>query len=671
MACAKGARYRGNVSLHLMRMHGSHACIPSPLLRMSVLAMLILAAHGGRPAAAQSSDETSVAQLGGLSLEDLANIEVSSVSKSLEPLSDAAASIYVITHDDIIRSGATTLPEMLRLAPNLQVAQISAQSYAISARGFNLYGADKLLVLIDGRSVYTPFFAGVFWDEQNVPPEDIDRIEVISGPGATLWGANAVNGVINIITRKSSDTQGGLVDLGAGNLLDRALAQYGGKIDANTTYRAYGEGFEERHDELLGAGSAMDGLRREQGGFRVDWSKTPDLITVQGDVYQNPEQQLDAQSDLITGRNLLARWTHQFDGGSSLQLQTYYDYSARLVSSDAGGDRLNVYDVDLQDSIPWGRQNIVWGGGYRIEQDEFNDDLAAVPALFFNPAIATLDRSNAFVQDTVTVTDSFKVTAGIKLEKDAYVPLIPLPSIRAAWKITDTNLLWAAISRASRAPSREDRDLDEAIEIVKPPIFLLTNGEFQSEKLIAYELGYRAQPLSRLTFSVSTFYNVYQDLRSVQPTTAIVIPLVYGNDMEGSTYGIEAWATYQLMSWWRLSAGFNLLRENLQFKPGTGDLAGISSAGDDPHHQAQLRSSIDINPKVTFDADLREVGTLPNPYVAKYIELGARIGWKAANHLTLSLTGANLLQAHHIEFVVPPTEVEIGRSFFLNAQITF
>jgi len=297
--------------------------VPAPMDRTHggraiATAILLWGALVSRPVLAQTTDEPSPSDLGKLSIEDLSSIEVSSVSKSAEPLSDAPAAIYVITHDDIVRSGAISLPEMLRLAPNLEVAQINATSYAISARGFNGQIADKLLVLIDGRSVYTPIFAGVYWDMQYVPPEDIDRIEVISGPGGTLWGANAVNGVINIITRKSSDTQGGVADVSAGNLQGDGYLQYGGRINADTTYRVYGDRFAAGNDYTNAGISAADSWHKTQGGFRFDWTPAKDLVTVQGDLYGGDEEQLLATGQFISGGNLLGRWTHTFDGGAGM-----------------------------------------------------------------------------------------------------------------------------------------------------------------------------------------------------------------------------------------------------------------------------------------------------------------------------------------------------------------
>jgi iron complex outermembrane receptor protein len=621
---------------------------------------------------AHAQDAGAIVALKTLSVEDLMNIEVTSVSKTAEPVSEAAAAIYVITHDDIQRAGASSLPEMLRMAPNLQVARISATSYAISARGFNLFGSDKLLVLIDGRSIYTPYFSGVFWDEQGVLPEDIERIEVISGPGATLWGANAVNGVINIITRRSSATQGGVVDAGGGNLERRSSAQYGGAVSDMLTYRFYGNAFQQSDDVTKTGANALDGWHKVQEGFRADWAPAGNVVTLQGDAYEGSERQAALENQDLAGRNLLARWTRAMDGGSSLQVQSYYDHTSRTVAGGGGGDALTIYDFDVQHSFSWaGRQQIVWGGGVRREQDEFGNVLTTIPATFFSPYARTLVRENFFGQDTVSLSRTLNLILGMKLEKDAYVSVAPLPNVRLSWKVTDTELLWAAVSRAVRAPSREDRDLDEAVIIPPKPIYLLVGGDFQSEKLTAYEVGYRAQPAPRLSFSISTFYNVYDDLRSVQETPVTVIPLTFANGMEGNTFGLESWGNFQAADWWRLSAGFNWLHENLRFKPGASTVAGIASAGDDPNHQFSLRSSMSFVHGLTLDADLRWIGSLPNPAVPAYVELNSRVGWSISRSLDVSLTGSNLLHAHHVEYVVAPATVEIARSYVIGARWRF
>jgi iron complex outermembrane receptor protein len=317
--------------------------------------------------------------------------------------------------------------------------------------------------------------------------------------------------------------------------------------------------------------------------------------------------------------------------------------------------------------------SIVWGGGHRVEKHEFKNVFPPVVATFFDPDTRTLQRSNVFVQDSVSVTDTLKLILGVKLEKDAYVSPELIPSARVAWKVTDTDLLWGAVSRAVRAPSRLDRDLKQAIVAVNPPTFLLDSGNFQSEKLIAYEVGYRTQWASRASLSVSAFYNVYQDLRSLEPTPVTTIPLVFANEMEGTTYGVEAWGSYRITEWWKANAGFVAMDQHLRFKPGSSEAIGIQSAGDDPAFHASLRSSIDLTRDVTFDAGLRFVGSLPEPSVDSYTELDARLGWAVSDAVSVSLSGFNLLHDRHEEFIdeaqTPP--VSLGRSFFLNMQLRF
>ena len=350
-------------------------------------ACLVGAGLGPTAAARAESalDVNSANDLNGLSIEELARIDVSSVSKSAQPLSDAPAAIFVITHDDIQLTGATTVPDLLRLAPNLQVAQITANSDAISARGFNGSAANKLLVLVDGRTVYTPFFSGVFWDSLTAPVDDIDRVEVISGPGATLWGANAVNGVINITSKKSSDTQGGLLELGGGNLERQVNLRYGGRLSDDLTWRAYVGASDWSHSNTAAGLDAHDGWNRYQGGFRADWARPKDLITVQGDVYRGAEEQQVGAHQIISGDNLLGRWTHHADDGSTLQVQAYYDYLRRSVAGRFA-DYLSTYDLDVQHSFTLaGAHQIVWGGGYRITRDDF-DHAPAAPHPVLRPA---------------------------------------------------------------------------------------------------------------------------------------------------------------------------------------------------------------------------------------------------------------------------------------------
>lgn len=628
----------------------------------------------GEPAfAANTAQQISARDLSNLSIEELGDIEVSSVSKIAQPLSTAPAAIFVITHDDVMRSGATSVPEMLRLAPNLQVAQITSSQYAISARGFNSSVADKLLVLVDGRSVYTPYYSGVMWDLQEVLPEDVERIEVISGPGATLWGANAVNGVINIITRKSQDTQGGVLDLGAGNREQHGSLQYGGKINEDVSYRVYVDGFVRKNNVTANGVNARDGWEKVQGGFRFDWAPENDVVTLQGDAYGGSEGNLNSPDEAIRGQNLLARWSHTTNGGSVLQVQAYYDH-LDLDIPGVAADKVTTYDLDIQHSFSWGaRQHITWGGGYRLVRDNFPTVTSSVQLLQFVPQRRALSLENGFIQDTISITNRLDVIAGLKLENDPYTGVEPLPSLRVAWRMTDSDLVWAAVSRAVRAPSRLDRDLVQRT----PTVVQITGGDFQPIKLIAYELGYRAQPTPNLSFSLSTYYNVYRDLRSAEPTNGR-LPVTFANGMEGETYGVEGWTTYRAMEWWRLSLGFNWLHKDLRFKPGSFRIGGLQIAGNDPDYQISLRSSMNLNSNVTFDLDVRRIGALPAPPAPAYFEMGARLGWAFSERLDLSFTGTNLFHARHLEvsptaaaLQLGPVGVEIGRSFFAEMRWKF
>ncbi|MDP3853062.1 TonB-dependent siderophore receptor [Phenylobacterium sp.] len=617
-----------------------------------------------------------LAELANLSIEELANIDVSSVSKTTQPLSDAPAAIYVITHDEVIRSGATNIPDILRLAPNLHVAQITASSHAISARGFNGSAADKLLVLIDGRSVYTPFSHGVFWNAQHVLPDDIERVEVISGPGATLWGANAVNGVINIVTRRSTETQGGVLEVGAGDLEQRASLRYGGPLGEALTYRVYADGVDFAHGETASGADARDGWRRRQAGFRLDWSGSDKLITLQGDAYRGTEQAASAHQE-ISGHNLIARWTHPTRGGGTLQAQAYYDHLERAVPGRFH-NRLSTYDLDVQHSFSWGQAHqVVWGGGYRVTKDHFPITPTPPRTQFFAPVGRRHALTNLFVQDTVTLNPALKLTLGLKLEDDPYSGLEALPTARLSWKPTDTSLVWAAVSRAVRAPSRLDRDFVELTGLSSTSTVRLTGRDFQPETVIAYELGLRAQPSARSSVSVSTFYNVYDDLRSFELTGGR-LPIVFANRMEGETYGVEVWGAYQVTDWWRLSGGANWLRKSLRYEPGASKIVGTQIAGNDPTYQASIRSMMDLGRGVSLDLDLRKIGALPNPASRSYAELGARIAWAVSRSLEISITGANLLNDHHPEFGASSANVQIGavgvesgRSLFIDLRWGF
>jgi len=630
------------------------------VLAAAAAASLCLAFAASAAPAPPAPPADAPTDLSALSIEELANVDISSVSKIDQPLSEAPAAIYVITREEILRSGATRLAEILRLAPNLQVAQVTASSFAISARGFNGTAAAKLLVLVDGRSIYSSFFSGVFWDVHDVPPQTIDRIEVISGPGATLWGANAVNGVINIVTRSSADPPGAVVEANAGGRERRVAAHVSGRLSDSLSLRLYLESASHDDDVTAVGRDARDAWRQAQGGFRLDWNASNDLVTVQGDIYGGAQRQTLGPDQRVSGHNLLARWTRELEGGSTLRVQAYYD---DLERTKAGffGDDVHTYDVELQHSFTLGRHAVVWGGGYRRTKDRFPivpGNPSTPLTQFFQPESRALHLANAFVQDTVTLSPALRLTLGVKVEDDPYVDAELLPSARLSWQASDTTLLWAAVSRAVRAPSRLDRDFFQT----SGRLIILAPGRFQPESLIAYELGYRGRPTPRTSLSISAFYNVYDDLRTFEAPAGRSFPVTIANAMEGETWGVEAWGSFQAADWWRLSAGGNWLREDLRFKPGARGLGGLQSAGNDPEHQLSLRSAMTLPHGLAFDLHLRRVGSLPAPASPAYTELNGRLAWAVTEAVELSLAGFNLLHAHHPEFGVARSSVQLGAS---------
>lgn len=602
-----------------------------------------------------------------MSLEELSRVKVTSVSKSSQLLSAAPASIYVITREEIFRSGVLSIPEALRLAPNLQVTQLSSSNYVVTARGFGgnpeaQNFSNKLLILIDGRSVYTPLFSGVYYDAQDVMTDDVDRIEVISGPGATLWGANAMNGVINIITRAAAATRGTLVRAAAGNYERNLSARHGGKIGEQVAYRVYGKAFERDALELTDGSSAQDDWWKAQGGFRFDWSGGEDTATLQGDLYRGIEGEFGAGDVDVDGANALARWGRSTDR-SRVQAQAYFDQTERAAPPGGAAFVLRTYDLELQQSFAVGAHTIVWGAGHRIS----SYDIRNSESLLFVPQQRTLHLSNLFAHDTMSIGSSVKASFGIKLEKDPYSGWTPLPDIRISWSISDADLLWAAATRAIRSPTPFDVDVVEVLGGIE---FLTGNAQFETEKVSAYEIGYRTQPSSAMSFSVSAFYNDYDDLRTIEPAPATFIPLRWDNLMEGNTYGLEAWASWQVAYWWRLSPGFRYLHKGLSFKEGASELLGLAQAGNDPKTQASLKSSMDLGSNLTFDTFLRYVDSLPSPATESYYELSARLGWRVSRSLDVSISGFNLLDAHHNEFAAP-AGAKITRSVIAGARWQF
>lgn len=602
-----------------------------------------------------------------MSLEELSNVEVMSVSKSARALSAAPAAIYVISRDDIARSGATSIPEVLRLAPNIRITQLTSSNHVASARGLggnpDLQNfSNKLLLLIDGRSVYTPLFSGIYFDAQDVVLADVERIEVISGPGATLWGANAMHGVVNIITRSASQTTGTLLHAGAGDLEQRLTARYGAPAGEAGAYRVYAKAFERGSMELADGSSARDRWERVQGGFRYDRQSGDTTLTVQGDAYHANEDQRSAGEVSISGANALLRWERSFDR-SRLQVQTYYDRTERDAPVDGAAFELDTFDVELQHVFTGAVHEIVWGAGVRVH----DYDITNSAALMFLPPARTLTLGNVFAQDTMSLGENFRLTLGLKLENDPYASWTPLPDVRLSWAPSASTFFWASGSRAIRSPTPFDVDV---VENIGPTVFLTGNADFETEKVTAYEIGYRGQLSPSVTLSTSVFYNEYDDLRTIEPAAGTFLPLRWDNLMEGHTRGAEAWATIEAARWWRISPGVRYLEKSLRFKREASGLLGLAQAGNDPEWQASLRSSMDFGPAVTFDLLLRHVDELPDPLTADYTELSARVGFRVSESLEIALSGFNLLDSRHREYAAP-NGVEIRRSVFADLRFSF
>ena len=623
--------------------------------------------------------------LADLTLEELSNIEITSVSKRAERLSDAAASVFVITGEDIRRSGARSLPDALRLAPNLHVAQVNASGYAISARGFNATSANKLLVLIDGRSVYSPLFSGVFWDVQDLLLEDVERIEVVSGPGGTLWGVNAVNGVINVISRSAKDTQRALVAAGSGNRDSEVALRYGGTIGGGASYRIHGMYSERDHTETASGLRKDDSWHKSQAGFRTDWTRGADALVVHGNAYRGSEGQPPPGSISVTGispplstisfsgANVTARWSRALDGGASLALQGYFDRTERTVPPSFA-ETLDLFDVQFQHSLQsFGDHSVVWGAEYRYGRDRVTNatfDAFVPPRPFFGflPERVNQTWASLFAQDEVAFGKALRLTVGARLERNDYTGTEFLPSVRLAWKVAPEHLLWTAASRTVRAPSRLDRD----VFIPASPPFLLAGGSsVRSEVADVYEIGARGQPTSLASYSLTIFHAIYDHLRTqeVDPTRTF---LFFGSEMEGKSTGVEMWGAYQPTEGWRLSAGFSALRERLSLKPGSLDSAAVvSQQGRDPAHSWMLRSSLSLPYQLELDATVRHVAALSAPAVPAYTTADVRLGWRPSAALELSVTGRNLFGGGHGEFTDVATRTEIKPSVFFKVAGRF
>lgn len=634
-----------------------------PAPRRGGCSLLVCAALAATPLCGQPQRTLPPpAALKQMSLDELLGLQVISVSKRPEKLTEAASAIQVVTGEDIRRAGATSLPEALRLASNLEVAQIDARQWAITARGFNNVFADKMLVLIDGRSVYTPLYAGVYWDVQDTMLSDLDRIEVISGPGATQWGANAVNGVINISTKSAKDTPGGLVIAGAGTeLRNTGAVRYGGRLARNAYFRVYAKYFERDDSRRANGQGGNDAWQSGQAGFRIDLETgSSDNLTLQGDAYTGNMSRFGPDNNIrASGHNLLGRWTRLLAGDSDLKLQVYYDHTHRRIPGSFTQD-INTYDLDFQHRRPFGpAHDFVWGLGGRLVRD----DVINTPANAFLPPKVDRVSFSAFVQDEIVLSqDRLNLTMGSKVEHSDYTGFEFEPSVRLAWRPVHKQMVWAAVSRAVRTPSRIDRDLYSP---ATPPYRITGGNKVVSEKLIAYELGYRVQFESTLALSIATFLNHYDDLRSLSPLNPPqAFPVEAASGLRGRSAGAELTADWQVTPAWRLRAGWTELRVHSEPQSGSADRPTRDSIARDPNHQVFLRSQLDFSARWEGDVTLRYIAPIRMSAVPGYTEADLRLGWRPTAEWELSLLGQNLLRAHHAEFNSPGTRRELQRAVY-------
>jgi iron complex outermembrane receptor protein len=622
------------------------------------------------PASATAAPVETAQDLKQLTIEQLADLTVTTAARRVERLSDVAAAMTVIRGEDLRRSGAASLAEALRLADGLHVAQVFGPGWAISARGFNISTANKLLVLLDGRTIYSPLFSGVFWDVQDVVLADIDRIEVIRGPGGTLWGANAVNGVVNIITKSAAETQGGYVTISAGTETRAiASARYGGMTRGATAYRAYVK-FRADDEHVFATGApGNDDLRFGQAGFRVDSDASQaNRWTLQGDLYYGSEGLADRGNTRVSGGNILGRFARRWSSTSQFQAQVYYDRTDRRVQRQYLSAR-NTFDVDTQQLLQLGsRHNLVFGGGFRASR---GDDLGDGPGFFFDPQVRTSTLASLFGQDDITLKPNrVSLIVGSKMERNDFTGFEIQPNVRLRLTPHSRHTIWAAVSRAVRMPTRFDADLR-----IRSPVsgrLLITGSDaFQSEDVLAYEAGYRVRPIDRLSFDVAAFANKYDDLRSQEPPAVPGAPFVLANGLNARTSGIEIASTAAVSAWWQVHGSYSYLSKRFSLDPGSFDASRGANESNDPSHLFSARTSVDLPRNFEMDAVVRYVSRLPQPAVEPYTELTARFGWQPAASWDLSVIGQNLLHSRHEEFGAGTPRELFERGVFVRVAWRF
>ena len=651
------------------------------------------------PAAAGEPEQFEAAALKRLSLEELATIEVVSASKSPIKLKRVPMAMFVITNDDIRRSGATTIPEVLRLAPGVEVARIEGSKWSVGIRGFGSRLSRSVLVLIDGRTVYTTFFAGTYWEVQDTLLDDIDRIEVIRGPGGTIWGPNAVNGVINIITKSAKETQGTLVSVGGGNEEQGFVNfRYGGNNGGRLSYRVYGKAF-TRGPQYHSDGRNFDDWRAAQTGFRMDWEKSQrDSVTFIGDAYTMeagqavqavtyapPHLRLVEGNAPLSGGNLNARWTRVLGEGSDIRVQAFYDRTNRLEANFGENRDTGDIDVSIRSRVQE-RHQLTWGAGARVSDGRATE---VVSGLTFDPLQRTDYLFTGFFQDEIAVApEKLWITGGTKVLRTNFTGVLFEPSVRALWTPTQKQTVWGSYTRALRTPSRAERDFFLSGYVSTTPEGLPfmarfnANRDFESEKLNGYEFGYRRLFRPNLYLSLATFYNRYDDLFSQEitgspvlettpPPTHLLLPARFANSLFGSTSGYEISPEWRPGESWRLRAQYSYLNMRIQTDPGAPEVGSARVVErSSPRHRALVQSSVDITDRFQFDVFYRYMAALPAHRVPSYSTGDARLAWRLASGLEFAFVGRNLFQPHHPEYPGESGLVGVRRSAYVKLTWT-
>jgi iron complex outermembrane receptor protein len=653
-------------------------------------------------------------QLMELSLEELLQVKVTTLSRKPQPLSTTAAAIFVISQSDIQRSGALSIPEVLRMAPGIEVARVDSNSWAVTARGSNGVFANKLLVLMDGRTVYSPMYSGVYWEIQDTDLSSIERIEVIRGPGATMWGANAVNGVINIITKDAADTEGTRAEAVVGNYTNfETTVRHGGEV-GDVNYRAFVKYF----DRQGFADDSFDDWNFSRFGGRLDWSdQSNDEVTFTGEVYSGdvgesnltnqptpPYATVGNYNREFAGGFGNAAWNHTLTERSDFQFRLSYDHNS--IDKVAPEETRNTWDLDFQHHKEVGeRHDIVWGLRYMQSDDRTTSSFT----VGLDPTERTLRRQSGFIQDEIRMSETVNLTLGTKAENNSFSQdnLEWSPNIRLAWQANDSSTVWGSVARAIRSPSRIEQD-GRIVGIMLPPFVptdptqppyplptaITINGDpaFDSEKVLSYEAGFRSQPFDTMSYDIAIFYSEYKDLRSAQfqaPTCVpsgvmatnpldpmcfagtdpyIDVPLVFANGHEQNNYGVELALSHKALEWWRLDWAYSYLH--------TGDqvLLPFSVGQDSPEHQLSLRSAMDVTQKLSLDLWLRYVDELQAQGVPNYTTMDARISYLPIPSLRITLDGRNLFESGHTEFIEEfgiNQGVEIPREGYIQIQWQF